>query len=219
MATIAEFTIPADQFPLGELFSGLSEATIELERIVPTGDEVFPNLWISGVDTTRVLPILEEERLIRDVTLLANLDRGLFRVEWNSDLDGVLTGLTEAGLTLLTGVGTADEWYFEVRTDDSQRITDFQEYCRNMEPPIPTTLDRVHGVTDVTTGRRHGLTQKQREALEVALEEGYFNEPREITLEELASKLDITRTSVSSRLRRGQRALLERKLTTREWPK
>jgi len=47
------------------------------------------------------------------------------------------------------------------------------------------------------------LTDPQREALVLAYERGYFNSPREVTMEELGAELGITQQAVASRLRRG----------------
>jgi predicted DNA binding protein len=50
-----------------------------------------------------------------------------------------------------------------------------------------------------------GLTEKQREALELALDEGYFAVPRENSATELADEVGITRPAFSRRLQRAQK--------------
>lgn len=52
------------------------------------------------------------------------------------------------------------------------------------------------------------LTPVQRETVEAALELGYFEIPRGVSMEELAAELDITPNAVSERLRRAERKLL-----------
>lgn len=47
------------------------------------------------------------------------------------------------------------------------------------------------------------LRSEQREVLELAVEQGYFETPREVTLDKLAAHLDIPRSTVSYRLRRA----------------
>jgi predicted DNA binding protein len=47
------------------------------------------------------------------------------------------------------------------------------------------------------------LRSEQREVLELAVERGYFETPREVTLDELADQLDVPRSTVSYRLRRA----------------
>lgn len=62
-----------------------------------------------------------------------------------------------------------------------------------------------------------GLTDRQREALRIAYELGYFEIPREATLEDVAVALDVTASSVSERLRRAQTQLVEETVAT-TWP-
>ena len=53
-----------------------------------------------------------------------------------------------------------------------------------------------------------GLTDSQREALLVAFEAGYFEEPRNVTLSEVAADLDISQPAASGLLRRGIKRLI-----------
>lgn len=53
------------------------------------------------------------------------------------------------------------------------------------------------------------LTPTQRETLETAYEHGYFDDPRNATVAELANQLEVSASAVSGRLRRGTKALLE----------
>ncbi|WP_049922896.1 helix-turn-helix domain-containing protein [Halopiger djelfimassiliensis] len=62
-----------------------------------------------------------------------------------------------------------------------------------------------------------GLTDCQREALRTAYELGYFDIPRQASLEEIAAELDISASSVSERLRRAQTQLIEETVAT-TWP-
>lgn len=53
------------------------------------------------------------------------------------------------------------------------------------------------------------IPPRQRELITLALEEGYFDIPRQTTLEELAKKMDITKTTASNHLRKAERSLME----------
>jgi predicted DNA binding protein len=53
-----------------------------------------------------------------------------------------------------------------------------------------------------------GLTDSQRDALLVAFDAGYFEEPRGATLGEVATELDISQPAASGLLRRGIRRLV-----------
>lgn len=61
-----------------------------------------------------------------------------------------------------------------------------------------------------------GLTPSQQEALAVALEQGYFDVPRTTTLVEIAERLGVSDQAVSERLRRGEKHLLRRALSSVE---
>ncbi len=62
--------------------------------------------------------------------------------------------------------------------------------------------------TDLLSPRT--LPAEQRETLELAAERGYFETPRETTLDDLAAALGAPRSTVSYRLRRATAALVER---------
>lgn len=62
-----------------------------------------------------------------------------------------------------------------------------------------------------------GLTDRQREALRIAYELGYFDIPRRASLDDVAAELGISASSVSERLRRAQTQLIEETVAT-TWP-
>jgi hypothetical protein len=57
-------------------------------------------------------------------------------------------------------------------------------------------------------GTEPGLTRTRREAILLALEMGYFEEPRGATLGEVAAELGISRPAAGGLLRRGLRRLV-----------
>ncbi len=67
------------------------------------------------------------------------------------------------------------------------------------------SINEFHPDGSAKTG---ALTPEQRETLLFAHEEGYFEEPRGTSLEELAEKMDLSSTAVGGRIRRGVNALV-----------
>lgn len=53
------------------------------------------------------------------------------------------------------------------------------------------------------------IPDRQREVLNLALECGYFEIPRQVTLEELADEMDITKTTASNHLRKAEKRVME----------
>jgi predicted DNA binding protein len=217
MAAVAEFTIPADQFPLGKLFESLPEARIELERVVPTTPHPIPYVWVTGVTRAAIRGLRAAtpgDRAVERVRLVDELDGNyLLRLEWGPEYQGVLRGLAETDVTLVSGVGSADSWVFEVRSDGREGIAAFQEYCR--EHGIPLVVSALHSLSGAgggadhgPTGAVYGLTDAQREALALAYRRGYYRSPRAVTLDELAAELGISGQAYGSRLQRGIHNLL-----------
>ena len=55
---------------------------------------------------------------------------------------------------------------------------------------------------------QYGLTDRQHEALTLAISRGYYESPRQVTTDELAEEMGISQPSMSDLLRRGERQLL-----------
>ncbi|SIS06552.1 helix-turn-helix domain-containing protein [Natronorubrum thiooxidans] len=60
------------------------------------------------------------------------------------------------------------------------------------------------------------LTETERETFEVASRNGYYETPRETTLDELSDHFDVSKTAVSMNLRRGERKVLKAALSALE---
>lgn len=63
--------------------------------------------------------------------------------------------------------------------------------------------------TEHVTFDLSSLTQKQREAIELAVIRGYFDTDSETELRDLAAELDISKPAVSQRLRIAQSKLVQ----------
>jgi predicted DNA binding protein len=208
MSTIANVEFDPGVFLLGAIFERFPDAVIELERLVPTGDALVPYFWVRGIseeDAETLDRCLPDEAVGRRVDSVG--DEHLVRVAWDPvTRQGILQGVIESGLALVSAVGTTDGWRFELRGDEHESIARFQSHCQDHD--IPLRLTGVHALAPIRDGD-YGLTDKQREALVLAHQRGYYDSPRESNLEEVAAELGISRQALASRLRRGTRRLLE----------
>jgi len=73
-----------------------------------------------------------------------------------------------------------------------------QEFRREITPSAAEWQELLSSIPD-----------RQRELLNLALEEGYFDIPRRVTLEELAEEMGITKTTASNHLRKAEREVME----------
>ena len=202
MATEATFTVPSDQFPLGTVFAQLPNVTVTLERLIPARDVVIPYFWVRGTEVDDIESAFTEHPGVRAIRLVDSVeDEYLLSVEWALDYDDVLTILAETRVLLVEATGTTQQWTFETRGDNRSDISAFHERCREVD--IPITLTKLHALTPVETATETALTDTQQEALMLAYERGYFESPREVTLEALGEELGISQQAVGSRLRGG----------------
>ena len=96
-------------------------------------------------------------------------------------------------------------WTVRVWLPDREALASLWEYATDHD--IEFVLERVSDYGDAGDGGS-GLTTAQREAILLALEMGYFEEPRGATLEEVADELAISQPAAGGLLRRGLRRLV-----------
>ncbi|WP_256301828.1 helix-turn-helix domain-containing protein [Haloarchaeobius salinus] len=215
MAIEASFTVEHADFPLSAVFEQLTDVTIELDRIVPTGEAVIPYFWISADDTDKLTTDLSADTGIDQVKVIDRLEKQMFiRIDWNLAHESILTAIVSTEITLLSGIGKEKQWTFEVRASEQQDLSDFQTYCQ--DHGIPNELTELHAISSLKSDREYDLTDGQRKALVLAYSNGYFDSPRDATQADLAAELGITRQAVSSRLQRGMRRLVASTLITPE---
>lgn len=215
MATEATFTVGAKEFALGTIFESVPGVTVELERIVPGDGVIIPYFWVRGVNIDGIEAMFSDHPGVKAIRLMDEVeDEYLLRVEWNQDYVGILSTLAEAQVPLISAVGTNTEWTFKLRGDSRSDLADFQRLCA--ERDISVELTALHALTPVDTTTESALTDPQYEVLVLAHERGYFNSPRDVTMEELGDELGISQQAVSSRLQRGMHRLLEQTLSALE---
>jgi predicted DNA binding protein len=94
----------------------------------------------------------------------------------------------------------------ETYLPDREKLSDLVSELKSVAGSI--NLRRLRAVeSDAKTDRTetavvdlHKVTEKQREAALTAVSVGYYQRPRDITLDELADKLDISKSACSQRL-------------------
>ncbi|WP_175424245.1 helix-turn-helix domain-containing protein, partial [Haladaptatus sp. W1] len=101
-----------------------------------------------------------------------------------------------------------DDWEFELLFPSQDQLTRFHNLSR--DNGIEYTLGKMQALSDAGASQLANIvTDKQREALVLAFQRGYFETPRQVTLSELADELDISQQSLSDRIRHGIEAVVE----------
>ncbi|SIR23539.1 Predicted DNA binding protein, contains HTH domain [Haladaptatus litoreus] len=206
MSVTADLSILGEQFLLGTALLTDTDVHVELERVVPASRQVLPFFWAIGTDFDAFEQDVQSNPNVEHLVSLDRVgNRVLYRVEWSKAVESLIYGIAEVGATILEAHGD-DLWRFRLRFNDHESLSEFQTYCD--EHDIDFHLDRV--ATEAETERNEfGLTPEQREALLLAVERGYFDVPRGVTLGELADEIGVSQQSVSERVRRGAGGVLE----------
>ncbi|WP_408957938.1 helix-turn-helix domain-containing protein [Natrinema sp. 74] len=137
-------------------------------------------------------------------------DRRIYRVALADHTLTFTAATADVGGRLLELSSSRDGWLVQLRFPDRDRLVAFNDYCR--ERDISVTVDHLR-VSDDGDDGVVALTEKQRELLAVAHEEGYFDVPRGISQDELADRLEVSKSAVSQRLRRAIGELCESTLS------
>lgn len=220
MSLLAEYEIAAPSLFLSPTLESVPGLEIEVERqfaLVPSRPVSFCWLRYHTVegDDRKVLEsletALESDTTVDEFERIERADqRVLYRIRRS---ETTALGLYERwmglGAELLRWWGSDGRWGIEMRFPDREAFTAYYSFLE--EEGVAFDLHRLSDGADAA--RDEILTDCQREAVYLAWERGFFDVPRESTLEELATTLDISDQAVSERLRRGQFRLIERYLS------
>ena len=207
MAVIIEITIEAEKFSLGKVTQLTPGVHVELERLVPTGNEVMPFFWAEGENLETFERRIRNENIVEELSAVTRVgDQVLYHVVWSGAATALTDILASVGATILEAKGNSP-WTFKLRFQDHRGVRDFHNECQ--AAGIDFHVQRLYTLDEQQDARySFGLTAEQQAALVTALERGYFHVPRDTTLEEIAAELDITPQAASERVRRGANTVL-----------
>ncbi|WP_207587040.1 helix-turn-helix domain-containing protein [Halomontanus rarus] len=209
MSTIAEFRLPTEDTALSVALERAPDATVELE---PSVSKTLPCLWISDADRETVESALEADPTVESFELLVETEtdrRLLYDITFGEEAQRVWDELLDEGGSLLEATATAGWWQIRMRFLDREELCETND--RLVEFGVNADLRRITELTD--DSRTHTrLTPEQQEALSAAFEHGYFEIPRQISMEELAAELGISHQALSERLRRAYETLVDAEL-------
>lgn len=111
MTRIIEFSVPANAFPLGDIFLAFPDVEVELERMIPTSHAIVPYFWVWVSDVEEIPAQFKGHPAVKTISLIDTVPSGgLFRGDWQFEIKSILRGIIEMEVTLLSGTGTQTEW-------------------------------------------------------------------------------------------------------------
>lgn len=206
MVSVAEYTVSLRNFPFGQACAEFLSPEFEVECLKATDDSTMVYFWVDN-ESTESLEEVEQTPFesLTHIDTVAN--DSLFRADLPDSRGGVLKCLCDVDAIVESVSWDSQQWTVRIRTESPAELSKFQRYCR--EQDVAVRLTRFPDLVHLYNGREFQVTEKQHEALTLAYAEGYFNQPRDVTLQELSEKLGVTEPAVLSRLQNGQRNILE----------
>ncbi|AEH35430.1 helix-turn-helix domain-containing protein [Halopiger xanaduensis] len=215
MTTIAELSVSTDEFALAETFRQLPSMEVRVESVVAEGPgRTTPLVWFSNVDSDELDETLRaDSTVVEHQQLLEDTDDGelFYRLEYSEDVSSICRAIYAHDGTVLGAQVADNQWTLRVlfphREGLSDAVSDIEELGVRVD-----VKRMVEAGADDDLETTAALTEPQKEAIAEAYRQGYYDVPREISLEELANELDISHQALSERLRRANRVLASEQL-------
>lgn len=214
MSIHVEFTISTDRFELGNFIEGYDNLVAELEQVVPAQNRAIPYVRVTGPasELDSLTKTFKESEKITSVTVLDKLTiperadyQYLYRIDWILDDLDIIKGIINADGDILEGESMGSYWNLRFRFDNHDKVAEFYQFLTTSEITDFTIESIFELDSRKDQNEEYELTTEQRKALTIAAQQGYFENPRGITLAELGDELNITQQAASQRVRRALR--------------
>lgn len=167
--------------------------------------------WVEATDFDAVEAALASDETVAEYAMVSETPgRRTYRITYSDRATLISPMITEMDGLMLDSQSHDDGWVVELQLPDHNTLYRLGE--RADEGDIRFDVLEIHQSEPDDADSEFALTEPQIEALVSAYEHGYYDEPRETTLEELGAVLGISRTAVSGRLKRASSRLIEERL-------
>lgn len=215
MALIAKLRLYGELILFEPTFDRAPEAVCEfadfhyVERANGDTQYVF-FWWMAGCAPENFEEALRGDHTVSGFTEIGTLaDRTLYRIEtkaFDSAQPLVFPLFRENDITTIDTRRDADGLHLHARFPSRVALDAFIEAADQIARH--TELRRLYTEKPQGTDGNH-LTERQREAVSLAYERGYFDVPKQVTLSELAEELNITPQTLSRHIRISVQKIIE----------
>ena len=215
MSTIAELTIPAEEFALYETLERRPEMVFEVDRVVAHDTtQVVPFVRATYGEFEGLTEVLEADASVAEAELLVEVeDERFYRMVWTDRAQVIGYMVSEQSATVQEATASDGEWHLRVFFPKRSGLAATSDYAN--ENGFSLNVVRIYGI-DALEEVRHGLSERQHDTLVTAVERGYFEVPRDVDAKDLAAELDISHQALSERIRRGTRNIVKSALLVDE---
>jgi predicted DNA binding protein len=171
MSILADFSVPAAAFCLGDTMAALPTATMELDKAVAhSPDHVMPFLWVIVADRESFVSTVSADPTVEDATVTDSFESThLFQFSWAKIVSDRLHTVLDHDGVVLEARGSGEEWRLLVRFGTREHFTEFKDHFEKFGPVTLQQITRPR----TPGGVQYGVSDKQRDALLVAYDSGY----------------------------------------------
>lgn len=208
MTTITKIHFSHPDMALAHTIRTLSDGAVRVLPEVATDPEhnMYFIVFEDGV-ASEVGGILEADHTVEESKLMSEYgDQLVYGIMFTDDAKLIAPKVTEVGGMSLDARSFSDGWIERWQLPNREVLAEIWEYAR--ENSFTFDVLELHQISEREHDDGYGLTAEQHEALVTAYDSGYFEEPRGISLVELADELEISPAAASGRLRRGLTRLI-----------
>lgn len=171
--------------------------------------------WIEASDFDAVDGALSDDPTVAEFsTVTEGIGQRTYRIVYSDDATLLTPTILDTGGLTQEARSHANGWILRLQLPDHETLVALNDFAE--AHGIHLEILDLQQDPGITNESNYGLTDRQIEALVAAYAYGYYDDPRDTTMEELASILDISNTAASGRLRRGAARLVEELLVDDE---
>ncbi|MCU4740379.1 helix-turn-helix domain-containing protein [Halobacteria archaeon AArc-m2/3/4] len=210
MTTVTEVSLPASDVALAETFTALPDLEIRVKSVVAEGPlQTMPLVWIANAPRDDIEEALADDPTVDEFTCLledADTEEWLYRIEYDSTVGEVCGAIYDHDGTILDAQCSTSHWTFRLLFPDRDLLSATIDELEAQDIHVDVRR-MVEAGRNADLEATAALTEAQEEAISEAYRRGYYDVPRQISLEELADELDISHQALSERLRRASKVL------------
>jgi hypothetical protein len=141
MSVTIEAHIDADEFEFGRTIESVDGVRVELETIIPIGEQALPLIEIHDENHGAFVRELRERPAVASVVGVEEHDeRGVYAVEWHEDPDTFFKSLRDQDAQILNAIRPNEHWEFEIRFPSREALSAFREQINQAERWIRSSI-------------------------------------------------------------------------------
>lgn len=211
MATIVEVQVAAHDIALGRSFEAIPSLDCKIEQVVAADDFA---VRLDGADLSSLTAALDTDpTVVTHSVLSGDGEQWLCTIDFADEVSELFDLVVAEKGAMLAAEAKNGRWTLRLQFPHQDAVSRVHDQLA--ERGIRIDIIRLQPFSTITADKID-LTPEQYEALVAAIDHGFFEIPRETSLEELAAELDISHQALSERFRRAHQTLVTAKLDLEE---